>query len=69
VPGRPVQRQQQRPAPPAEQAEHLLGEEPVVEAVVTQEAVEARQSRAELDVSEAGELAGDGEARSLRGLT
>ena len=51
------------------QPQHLLGQEPVVEAVVAQEAVESRQGRAELDISQARELPGDGETRSLRGLT
>jgi hypothetical protein len=68
VPARPVQRQGQRPGAGTEQPEHPLGEEPLVEADVAQEAVEARESAAELNICEAGELAGDGEARNLRGL-
>jgi len=52
----------------AEQSQHLFGQEPVIESPVAEEAIEARQGAAELDIREAGELGGDGEARGLRTL-
>ena len=51
-----------------EQPEHLFGQEPVIESLITQEAIEASQGTAELDFGEAGELTGDGEAGGLRRL-
>ncbi len=69
MPGRPVYSQQETAPGGCHQAQHLLGEEPVIEAGVAQEAVEAGEGTAELDVGQAGELAGDGEARRLHGLT
>ena len=52
----------------AHQAQELLGQEPVVESLITQEAVKARQRTTELDIGEAGELAGDGETTGLSRL-
>jgi hypothetical protein len=42
-----------------EQSQQLLGQEPVVESLITQKAIETRQGRAELHLGQAGELSGD----------
>ena len=49
-------------------AQELFGQEPVIESLIAQEAVEAVEGGAELHLGEAGELAGDGETGSLRRL-
>jgi len=53
----------------ADQPQHLFGQQPVVESLIAQEAIEPGQSRAELDFCQAREMTGDGETAGLRDLT
>ena len=51
----------------AEKSQQLLSQEPIIKSVIAQEAIEAGQSRAELDFCQTRELTGDGEVGGVCG--